>query len=159
MREMLGLESAPSQSTLWRIVTGVDPQSLSVASDQLRKKLSDPRFQKAVSVDGKTLCSSRYSGTGTAQVVSACDHATGIVESSVACSIGEGELNAGRRLVKDLCDKRPDVSVITGDALYAEPVVAAEITKRGRHYVVKLKKINLTCSKTYNCASPAVNNT
>lgn len=101
-----------------------------------------------VAFDGKTMRSSRAADGRPAQMVTACLHGSGVVCGALPVRGGESELTAGRRAVEDLLGRHSQVEVVTGDALYADRVLAAQITRRGKHYVFKLKKINLTSSRT-----------
>jgi len=113
----LGMKRAPSHATLWRAVTHVKPAELGRALRRVGGKLLQERYRRVVAVDG------------------------------VEIRKRQCELTASRKAVKALLKEKPEVRVVTGDALYADEVLVADISKAGKDYVVKLKKIRLGCGK------------
>jgi hypothetical protein len=143
----LGMERAPSHATLWRAVTRVEPRQLRRALGRVGGKLLQERYRRVVAVDGKTMRGSRSAQGGPAQTVAICEHGSGAAVDSVEIRKGQCELTTSRKAVKALLRKKPQVRVVTGDALYADEVLVADISKAGKDYVVKLKKIRLGCGK------------
>ena len=143
----LGMKRAPSHATLWRAVTHVKPAELGRALRRVGGKLLQERYRRVVAVDGKTMRGSRGAQGGPAQTVAICEHGTGAAVDSVEIRKRQCELTASRKAVKALLKEKPEVRVVTGDALYADEVLVADISKAGKDYVVKLKKIRLGCGK------------
>jgi hypothetical protein len=148
LRRRLKLRRAPSHATLWRVVTGLAPETLFAALRRIGGEQLVARGAHVVACDGKTSRASRAADGSAAQMVTACLHGSGVVCEAQPVAPGESELRAGRRVVRELLRRHPQVKVVTGDALYADPVLAAEITRHGRDYVCRLKKISLTSSMT-----------
>jgi hypothetical protein len=143
----LGMKGAPSHATLWRAVTHVKGGQLRKALGRVGGKLLQERYRRVVAVDGKTMRGSRGTGGQATQTVAICEHASGAAIDSVEIRKGQSELGTSRKAVKALLKSKPQVRVVTGDALYADEVLVADISKAGRDYVVKLKKIRLGCGR------------
>ena len=153
LRRRLKLSRAPSLATLWRIATGLAPETLFTVLRRIGGEQLVARGARVVACDGKTARGARAADGSAAQMVTACLHGSGVVCEAQPVAPGESELRAGRRVVRELLQRHPQVEVVTGDALYVDRVLAAEITRQGRHYVCRLKKINLNSSTRPSFAS------
>lgn len=153
---LLGLDRAPSDSTIRRMVRGVDPEAMrKVLRESARVLLADRR-KVVVSKDGKTMRAARIQDKRSAHMVSLVEQNTGIVMDADYCKEGEGELTAARRLqAKDAAGKA-EIVAGTADALYANAPDAERAVADGEVYVVKIKRTRRTSSKKRSCASSQV---
>jgi hypothetical protein len=150
---LLGLVRAPSDSTIRRIVQGVDAEALRrVLRASARTLLSDRR-RLVIAKDGKTMRAARIEGKRSAHVVSVVEHNSGVIMDAEYCRGGEGELTAARRLEAAPAAGRAEIVVETADALYTNAADAERTTEAGGHYLVKVKKTRRSSSKTSGCAS------
>ena len=135
---LLGLVRAPSDSTIRRIVQGVDPEAMrGVLQASARELLSDRR-SLVTATDGKTMRASRIEDRRSAHVVSVVEHNTGVIMDADYCREGEGELTAARRLQAAAAAGRAEIVAGTADSLYANAPDAERAVKNGEHYLVKV---------------------
>jgi len=141
---LLGLNRAPSASTVRRIVMGADQDEI---REVLRRSgiaaLAGRRVFK-MAVDGKTLRGARRKDGSHVQVVDTSEPETGVVLDSRPCARNEGELTAGRKLFGETLDRMPQVQTGTADALYPDEASAREVVDRGRDYLFKVKENKAT---------------
>lgn len=150
---LLGLVRAPSDSTIRRIVQGVDSQAVrSVLQKSAAMILSDKR-RLVTAKDGKVMRAARIDDQRSAHMVSTVEHNTGVIMDVDYCKVGEGELTAARRLDSGPAAGKAEIVAETTDALYTNAVDAARTVAAGGHYLTKIKKTRPTSSKTSSCAS------
>jgi hypothetical protein len=150
---LLGLDRAPSYSTIRRIVQGVDPEAMrKVLRESARVLLADKR-KLVASKDGKTMRAARIEDKRSAHMVSLVEQNTGIVMDVDYCKEGEGELTAARRLRGKDAAGKAEIAAETADALYTNAPDAERAVADGEVYVVKIKKTRRTSSKRRSCAS------
>lgn len=151
---LLGLVRAPSDTTIGRILQGIDPEAL---REVLRKSaamiLSDKR-KLATGKDGKTMRAARIEDERSAHMVSLVEHNTGVIMDADYCRRGEGELAAARRLKATAAAGGAEIAVETGDALYTNSSDAARTVEEGGHYLLKVKKTRPSSSTISSSASP-----
>jgi hypothetical protein len=151
---LLGLVRAPSDSTIRRILQGIDPEAL---REVLRKSaamiLSDKR-KLATAKDGKTMRAARIEDERSAHIVSLVEQNTGVIMDADYCRRGEGELAAARRLKATAAAGGAEIALETGDALYTNSSDAQRTVAEGGHYLLKVKKTPPSSSMTSSSASP-----
>ena len=153
---LLGLVRAPSDSTIRRIVQGVDAQALrGVLRASAAMILADKR-RLATAKDGKVMRAARIDDVRSAHMVSTIEHNTGVIMDVDYCRVGEGELTAARRLDAAPAAGKAEVVAETTDALYTNAVDAARTVEAGGHYLTKIKKTRPISSMTSSCASKTV---
>jgi hypothetical protein len=150
---LLGLVRAPSDSTIRRIVQGVDAEALrGVLRASAGMVLSDRR-SLVTAKDGKVMRAARIQDTRSAYMVSVIEHNSGVIMDAERCKVGEGELTAARRLVPKAAAGKAEIVVETTDALYASAPDARRAVDNGEVYLVKIKNTCRTSSKRRSCAS------
>lgn len=144
---LLGLERAPSDSTIRRIAQGVDPEAMrDVLRESARCLLSDKR-KLVTAKDGKTMRAARINDKRSAHVVSVVEHNTGVIMDADYCKEGEGELTAARRLQATAAAGKAEIVAETADALHANAPDARRAVESGEHYLVKIKKTRRPSSR------------
>jgi hypothetical protein len=150
---LLGLARAPSDSTIRRIILGVDAEALrGVLRSSAGMILSDRRKLVAAK-DGKVMCAALIHDKRSAHMVSVVEHNSGVIMDAEYCKLGEGELTAARRLDASVAAGSAEIVVETTDALYANAPDARRAVDNGKAYLVKIKKTCRTSSKKRKCAS------
>lgn len=148
---LLGLVRAPSDSTIRRIVQGVDPEAMRrVLRASARMLLSDRR-KLVTAKDGKVMRRARIDDARSAYMVSVVEQNTGVIMDAEFCRGNDGELTAARRL--EPAAGSAEILVETGDALYANARDAERAVNNGERYLVKVKKTPKSSSKISGCAS------
>ncbi len=112
---LLGLARAPSDSTIRRIVQGVDPQAVRGVLQKSAAMILSDRRRLVTAKDGKVMPgavrrrtlsrapqrarrAARIDEARSAHMVSTVEHNTGVIMDVDCCKLGEGELTAARRL-------------------------------------------------------------
>ena len=150
---LLGLARAPSDSTIRRIILGVDAEALrGVLRSSAGMILSDRR-KLVTAKDGKVMCAALIQDKRSAHIVSVVEHNSGVIMDVDYCKLGEGELTAARRLDASVAAGSAEIVVETTDALYANAPDARRAVDNGKAYLVKIKKTCRTFSKKRRCAS------
>lgn len=150
---LLGLVRAPSDSTIRRIVQGVEAQAVrGVLQKSAAMILSDKR-RLVTAKDGKVMRAARIDDKRSAHMVSTVEHNTGVIMDAVCCKVGEGELTAARRLDTAPAAGKAEIVAETTDALYTNAVDAERAVAAGGHYLTKIKKTRPTSSRTPGCVS------
>ncbi len=150
---LLGLVRAPSDSTIRRIILGVDAEALrGVLRTSAGMILSDRR-KLVTAKDGKVMCAALIQDKRSAHMVSVIEHNSGVIMDADYCKLGEGELTAARRLDATVAAGSAEIAVETTDALYANAPDARHAVDNGEAYLVKIKQTCRTFSKKRRCAS------
>jgi hypothetical protein len=153
-RGRLGFSSRAAEgTTIWRVLTAVDPVVLDkVVGDWLAARLRQRRrgwrgHRRILAVDGKTLRGARvHHGYGEASAASAgraphllacLDHDAGVVLAQTAVDGKTNEI-ALFSTVLDAVDDLNDV-VVTADALHTQREHATYLHSRGAHYLITVK--------------------
>jgi hypothetical protein len=139
----LGFKSdrGPSQSTLHRILKGLDHLSLERAlSDWAQTVLSlragSPKQLQALSMDGKTLCGSSNQGADDTHLLSCICQSLGVVVAQVAVADKTNEITKVDELIEGLALTG---KVLTGDALLTQRSICESILARGGDYLFVVK--------------------
>jgi len=146
LRAALGLpaDRSPHQSTLHRLFRQLDPDLLSQAlSDYFSPAPAPPRRRgtQAIAVDGKAHRGQLQfapTRTGTIHEISAFCHDTGVVLAQLAVDsqAREAELSAAPTLLSRL---NWQGRILTGDALYCQPPLCAQVLAGQGDYVLVVK--------------------
>jgi hypothetical protein len=152
---LLGLVRAPSDSTIRRIVQGVDAQALRGVLRASAAMILAGKRHLVTAKDGKTMCAARIEDKRSAHVVSIVEHNSGVIMDADYCKEGEGELTAARRLDSGPAAGKAEIVAETADALYTNAEDAARTVDGGGHYLTKIKKTRPSSSRTSSCASKA----
>jgi hypothetical protein len=152
---LLGLTRAPSDSTIRRIVQGVDPEAVREVLRKSAAMLLEDRRRLVTAKDGKVMRAARIEQKRSAHMVSLVEQNTGVIMDADRCKVGEGELTAARRLRPKTAAGRAAIVAETADALYTNAPDAKRAVKRGEVYLVKIKNTRPPSSKRRSCASSA----
>jgi predicted transposase YbfD/YdcC len=140
----LGFKSrrGPSQSTLHRILRGIDQLRLEQALCDWSKRLAahfgfaEGALLEGVAIDGKTLCGSSKQKAGQSHLLASLSHRLGVVLAQVAVSDKTNEITRAEQLLEMLTLKGV---VITGDAMFTQRHIAEKIISRGGDYLFVVK--------------------
>ena len=141
----LGLRRSPSVATLHRLLRRVSVGEVRTTLAAFTRQLLATRTGNpgvgVVAVDGKTL---RGVWEGTEQLhvlhVFAQSSALGLDQVAVGCALDETV--AAQDWLATAAAAFPGLTVLTGDALYAEQDLCAAVVEGQRDYVLRLKKTN-----------------
>ena len=150
---LLGLVRAPSDSTIRRIVQGVDPEAVRGVLRKSAALLLEDRRELVTAKDGKVMRAARIEDERSAHMVSLVEQNAGVVMDADYCRAGEGELTAARRLEAAPAAGKAEIAAETADALYVNAPDAERASKAGEVYVVKIKKTRRTSSRRRSSAS------
>jgi hypothetical protein len=141
----LGLRRSPSVATLHRLLRRVSVAEVRTALAAFTRQLLAARTGRpevgVVAVDGKTL---RGVWEGAEQLhvlhVFAQSSALGLDQVAVGCALDETV--AAQDWLAQVAATFPGLTILTGDALYAEQDLCAAVVAGQRDYVLRLKKTN-----------------
>lgn len=150
---LLGLTRAPSDSTIRRIILGVNAEALRGILRASAGMILSDRRKLVTAKDGKVMCAALIQDKRSAHMVSLIEHNSGVIMDVDHCKLGEGELTAARRLDASVAAGSAEITVETTDALYANAPDARRAVDNGEVYLVKIKKTCRTFSKKRRCAS------
>jgi hypothetical protein len=137
---LLGLDRAPSYSTVRRLLIGADKKALREVLRRSATMLVAGRPRLVTSIDGKSMRGSRRNDGRVPHIVTLFEHNLGITIDARECQPGAAELTTGRKLAREAMKANPQLLVETGDALYADVKLAENTLGQKRHYLFKLKK-------------------
>jgi predicted transposase YbfD/YdcC len=156
VRLRLGMGRAmPSESTLRRVLQGVDADELDTAvSGWLARRVaaapsadhasSGPASSgpvRAIAVDGKTARGARLADGPAVHLLGALDHASGVVLGQTPVDTKTNEITAFTPLLERIDRDCPLAgAVITADALHTQDRHARWLHTRGAHYVFIVKR-------------------
>ena len=136
----LGLEAGqalPSESTIRRVLQDLDPTDLnSRVSSWLCTRTGTINGRRVIAVDGKTVRGARLGRASAPHLLSALDHATGVVLPQARVADKSNEIPAIRELLEPL---DPGGVVVTADAMHTQVDTAQWIRDQGGHYVLTVK--------------------
>jgi predicted transposase YbfD/YdcC len=146
-RADLGLTGpVPAGTTLWRLLTAVDPSALQNALGAwLRARLTwrpnraerrRRRGRRVLAVDGKTMRAT-LRGANPMHLLAVLDHATSIVLGQVNVDVKTNEIPCLPTVLDQISDLK-DV-LITVDALHCQTAHATYLHRRGAHLLVCVK--------------------
>ena len=153
----LGLRRGPSVATLHRLLRRVSVAEVRTALAGFTRQLlaartGDPHVG-VVAVDGKTL---RGVWEGETQLhmlhLFAQSSALGLDQVAVGCALDETV--AAQDWLARVADTFPGLTILTGDALYAEQDLCAAVVTGQRDYLLRLKKTSPPSTLTSLSSSP-----
>jgi|SRR5215210_7160918 len=151
----LGLRRSPSVATLHRLLRRVSVSEVRTALAAFSRLLlaRGPADTEVgvVAVDGKTLRGAREGGTQL-HVLHVFAHRSALALDQVAVATVPDETQAAQDWVEHVAETFPGLSILSGDALYAEQDLCAAVVTGGRDYVLRLKKTKV-CSTPMRCSS------
>ena len=150
---LLGLARMPSDTTIGRIIKGVDAEALRRILRSSAAMILANKRRLVTAKDGKVMRAARIQDSRSAHMVSVVEHNTGVIMDVDYCRSGEGELTAARRLDTTQAAGNAEIMVETTDALYTNAVDAKRAVAKGSHYLTKIKKTRPNSSKTSSCPS------
>jgi hypothetical protein len=153
----LGLRRSPSVATLHRLLRRVSVGEVRTALAAFTRQLLAARTGRPevgiVAVDGKT---SRGVWEGEEQLhvlhVFAQSSTLGLDQVAVGCALDETV--AAQDWLEQVAATFPGLTILTGDALYAEQDLGAAVVAGQRDYVLRLKKTSLPSMPTSNSSLP-----
>jgi hypothetical protein len=152
----LGLRRSPSVATLHRLLRRVSVAEVRAALAGFTRQVvtartGDPRVG-VVAIDGKT---SRgvWEGGSQLHVLHVFAHASALALDQVAVGGSLEEPAGAQDWLTRVADTFPGVTILTGDALYAEQDLCAAVVAGQRDYVLRLKKTSPPCLPTSSCSS------
>jgi hypothetical protein len=154
----LGLRRSPSVATLHRVLRQVSVAEVRAALAAFTRELLAARTGHpevgVVAVDGKT---SRgvWEGEEQLHVLHVFAHASALALDQVAVATVPEETAAAQDWLAQVADTFPGVTILTGDALYAEQNLGAAVVAGQRDYVLRLKKTRARSLLTPNSSSPS----
>lgn len=153
----LGLRRRPSVATLHRLLRQVSVAevrgALSAYTRQvLTARTGDPGVG-VVAVDGKTL-RGVWEGGDQLHVLHLFAQSSALALDQVAVGCALEETVAAQDWLAQVADTFPGLTILTGDALYAEQDLGAAVVAGQRDYVLRLKKTKAPSSPTLNSSSP-----
>jgi hypothetical protein len=152
----LGLRRSPSVATLHRLLRRVAVAEVRAALAAFTRQVVTARTGHpdigVVAVDGKTV---RGVGEGEAQLhllhVFAQTSVLGLDQVAVSCALDE--TGAAQDWMATVAESFPGLTILTGDALYAERDLCAAVVDGQRDYVLRLKKTSPPFTPTSNSSS------
>ena len=152
----LGLRRSPSVPTLSRLLRMVSISEVRAALMGLVLELAGLRGNEieVVSMDGKTV-RGVWEDDEQLKLLHLFSREGSMALDQVEIASHLDEPRAAEEWIRTLSAHFPALRVLSGDALYADTSLAEAILAEGKDYVVKLKKTNLSSSKTYRCSSPS----
>jgi DDE_Tnp_1-associated len=153
----LGLRRSPSVATLHRLLRQVSVAEVRAAlaaftRHLLASRTGDPRVG-VVAVDGKTL-HGVWEGEAQLHVLHVFAHRSVLALDQVAVATVPAETQAAQDWLAQVADTFPGLTILTGDALYAEQDLGAAVVAGQRDYVLRLKKTRASSLPTPNSSSP-----
>ena len=144
----LGLRRSPSVATLGRLlrlvsVEGVRRSLMAFVKELHAARQGDASPVGAVAMDGKRLRGS-WEGGRQLHLLHLFAHQGALALDQVAVGDGAGEVVGAQKWVRAMADEFPGLSLLTGDALFADRKLAQAIVDSGRDYLLKVKKTNPT---------------
>lgn len=153
----LGLRRGPSVATLHRLRRRVSVGEVRGAPRDFARQLYQRRppggAVGAVAVDGKALRGVREEGEQL-HVLHVFAHAGALALDQVPVGSVAGEVPAAQDWVATVAETFPGLTILTGDALYAEQELCAAVVAGQRDYALRLKKTRAPSTPTPSSSSP-----
>lgn len=138
--DRLGLEQAPVESTLRKLLARLDATALDRQLAVLAwTRIRDVAGRRVIAIDGKTVRGARSSTTPAPHLIAALDHATGVVLGQNAVAAKSNEIPAVRDLLAGFDPADLHGCVITVDAMHTQVDTAKAILAAGADYVFTVK--------------------
>jgi hypothetical protein len=152
----LGLRRSPSVATLHRLLRRVSVAEVRAALAAFTRLLLAARTGRpevgVASVDGKTSRGVWEKGCQL-HVLHLFAHASALALDQVAVGGALDETLGAQDWLAHAADAFPGLTVLTGDALYAEQDLCAAVVNGHRDYLLRLKKTNPPSTPTSPCCS------
>lgn len=153
----LGLRRSPSVATLHRLLRRVCVSEVRTAlaafSRLLLARGSADTEVGAVAVDGKTLRGA-WEGGAQLHVLHVFAHRSALALDQVAVATVPDETRAAQEWVEQVAETFPGLTILSGDALYAEQNLCAAVVASGRDYLLRLKKTKAPSMPIRSSSSP-----
>lgn len=137
-RERLRLgfkDSTPSHPTITETLKKLNPDEIEKLFTEIINSSSDKI--KQIAIDGKSICSTSKSDSGLLHLLSAYSPEIRGVVRQIKSELAGGEIKAAAKIIPEINVKN---KVITGDALFAQESLCADIVGNGGNYLFKVKK-------------------
>jgi hypothetical protein len=155
----LGLRRSPSVATLHRLLRQVSVPEAREALAAFTRQVLAARTGQAdvgvVAVDGKTL-RGVWEGGAQLHVLQVFAQTSALSLDQVAVATVPDETLAAQDWLASVAETFPGLSVLTGDALYAERDLCAAVVAGPRDYVLRLKKTNPSPTPTWRSFLPPI---
>jgi predicted transposase YbfD/YdcC len=136
----LGLDRAPTESTMRKLFTRLDAASLDRQLAVLAWcRTRRIKGRRVIAIDGKTVRGARTPTAAAPHLVAALDHATGVVLGQNAVATKSNEIPAVRDLLAGFDPADLHECVITVDAMHTQDDTATAIVAAGADYVFTVK--------------------
>lgn len=153
----LGLRRSPSVATLHRLLRRVSVGEVRIAlatfSRLLLARTPTDTAVGAVAVDGKTL-RGVWEGGAQLHVLHVFAHRSALALDQVPVATVPDETRAAQTWVEHVAETFPGLTVLSGDALYAEQDLCAAVVAGGRDYVLRLTKPKAHSTPMPSSSSP-----
>jgi hypothetical protein len=145
----LGLRRSPSVATLGRLLRLISVQEvrgvlLAFVRELAALRLGEGEPVGTVAMDGKTARGTRQNGRQLHVLHLFADHGA-LALDQVAVGTKGGEVGGARAWIEEVASEFPGLSLLTGDALFADRSLAQVIVAGRRDYLIKLKQTKATC--------------
>jgi hypothetical protein len=151
----LGLRRSPSVATLHRLLRRVSVAEVRTALAVFTRQVVTARTGEdrvgVVAMDGKTL-RGVWEGGSQLHVLHVFAHASALALDQVAVGGALDETAGAQDWLTTVADTFPGVTILTGDALYAEQDLCAAVVAGQRDDVLRLKKTSPPCLPTLSCS-------
>jgi hypothetical protein len=153
----LGLRRSPSVATVHRLLRQVSVAEVRTALAAFTRQLlaartGDPHVG-VVAVDGKTL-RGVWEGEAQLHVLHVFAHTSALALDQVPVATVPEETPAAQDWLAQVADTFPGLTILTGDALYAEQDLGAAVVDGQRDYVLRLKKTRASSLPMPSSSSP-----
>jgi DDE family transposase len=153
----LGLRRAPSVATLHRLLRRVSVAEMRTALATFTRHLLVARTGRPTvgvgAVDGKTL-RGVWEEADQLHVLHVFAHTSALALDQVAVGCALDETVAARDWLTTAAETFPGLTILTGDALYAEQDLCAAVVEGQRDYVLRLKKTKAPSTPMSPSSSP-----
>ena len=155
--EPLGLRRSPSVATLHRLLRRVSVAEVRAALAAFARQVVVRRTGRpdigVVAVDGKTL-RGVWEGDAQLHVLHLFAHRSALALDQLAVGCVLDETVAAQDWLTTTAESFPGLTILTGDALYAEQDLCAAVVDGQRDYLLRLKKTNPPSTPMLNSSSP-----
>jgi hypothetical protein len=152
----LGLRRSPSVATLHRLLRQVSVAEVRAALAAFTRQVLAARTGApdvgVVAVDGKT-ARGVWEGEAQLHVLHVFAHTSALALDQVAVGCALDETAAAQDWLGQVADAFPGLTILTGDALYAEQNLCAAVVDGQRDYLLRLKKTSPPSTPTSNSSS------
>ena len=145
----LGLRRSPSVATLGRVLRRVSVSEVRQALCNFAQELMERRHPGepfSVAADGKTVRNVWENGQQLGLVHIFAHEASLALDQVKATHLDE--VDAAKSWMEQVASQFPGLTVLTGDALFADRTLCEALIAQGQDYLIKLKKTNQTSLTT-----------